>query len=535
LFTVSDMRSPNVAMLLLLAGSLGLGACAAPAAEDDADDQTQNVTGGSNAIESPIAFLFASAAKDIAPTCAGAMLSDKLAVTAKSCAKEGLIIGRAADKDGFGARAKVVKVHLPPNRDADIAVVELDKELKGTNAVITHMPLRGGYAINAFAATDGKGLFSPDKNEASSIDGTMIEETATHGSLLPAKGTEICDGDVGAPVCSSTGGKIGSWNIYGTCGLAGLVVARETPIATTPAPAPAGTPPAAGASTPPADSTTTKCSGRAWKVAQLGQYKEFLAKLAPKAFEPLRIDKPIIRNFPFAPDGLWGYKSKGDVKACKIETTTLAPTAPAGASAKMIAKVSFAGMDKKAAAWGRFGFAKKSEPTKMRWLPAKVMGATAGTAFDTSFEGIVAPEAAGDYVVAFRATANGGETWTSCDTDGIANGYSDEKALQLKVVDPNAPVTPGTTPPKTEETPATPQSDIPPYSDPGSTGGEATEGSPEEGSANPEEDVVPVKKAKDEDSGCSVSTSSPSNRSSSMAIAGVLLGLAAIVRRRRSA
>ena len=33
-------------------------------------------------------------------------------------------------------------------------------------------------------------------------------------------------------------------------------------------------------------------------------------------------------------------------------------------------------------------------------------------------------DADGEYVVAFRASANGGEVWTQCDTDGIENGFS---------------------------------------------------------------------------------------------------------------
>lgn len=512
------MRSRNVALIVpCLVAAVGLAGCAAPVADDGADGQTQDVTGGSSAIESPVAFLFESAGANVAPTCAGAMIADKFAVTAKACAKEGLILGRAADKDGHGTRAKVVKVHAPPGADADIAVVELDRAITGTHALITHMPLRGGYAVNAFAATDGKGLFSPDKNEASSVAGTMVEESATHGSIVPAKGSAICDGDIGAPVCSSTGGKIPGvgYNLYGTCGLSGLVVSRAAAAA-----------PAAGA--PAAAPAAAKCSGGAWKVAQLGIYAEFLATFAPKAFEPWFIDKPFLRNYPYyAPEGLWGYKTKGTVKACTLEATTLAPVAPGAASAKLGAKVSFAGMEKNAAAWGRFGIAPKSAPNEMRWLPAKLLGTAGASAFDAKFEGVVSAETAGDYVVAFRASANGGESWTSCDTDGIASGVTVDKALSLKVADPNGgSPAPGTTPSTTA-----PSSSEGSYSDPPASQGESSAEGPVV--TNPE-DRAPKKKAADAQ-GCSMSSAPATGLGgSSLPVAGVLLGLAALARRRRA-
>lgn len=524
------MRSLNIAMVLpLLVASVGLAGCAAPAADDNADGQSNAVTGGSGAIESPVVFLFESAAKDIAPRCAGAMIADKFAVTAASCAKVGLILGHAADKDGFGKRATVTKIHTPPGAESDIAVVELDRALTGTHALITHMPLRDGYAVNAFAATDGKGLFSPDKNEASSISASMIEETSTHGSIVPAKGTEICDGDIGAPVCSSTGGKISGYNLYGTCGLSGLVVSRVIAAAATPA-----TPPAAGApAVAPSTTPATSCSGGAWKVAQLGQHAEFLKTFAPKAFQPWFIDAPVLRDHPYyAPDGLWGYKTKGEVKACTLGATTLAPVAMSAASAKLSAKVSFAAMDKNAAAFGRFGIAPKSDPTKMSWLPAKQLGTAAGgTAFDADFEGLVSSATAGDFVVAFRASANGGESWTSCDTDGIANGFAVDKALSLKVVDANAP---STTPTPPTTTPAsTPAASDPSYSDPPASAGETTEGDSSRDSS--EGDVTPAKKPAADAQGCSMSSTPLRNvGGSSLPVVGVLLGLAALVRRRRA-
>ena len=533
------MRSLNVAWVLpLLAASVAsvaLGGCAAPSDDDGTEDQTQNVTGGSNAIESPVAFLFDNAANDAAPKCAGAMLADTFAVTAKACAKVGLIVGRAADEDGRGKRAKITKIHSPTSPDADIVVVELDRPLKGTHALITHMPLRDGYAVNAFAATDGKGLFAPDKNEASSIKASMIDETVTHGTIVPAKGSEICDGDVGAPVCSSTGGKIAGFNIYGTCGLSGLVVSRVAPVVAAPPPAvpPGGAPGAPNAVPAPAADAKTACSGGAWKVAQLGQHAEFLKTFAPKAFQPWFIDKPFLRNYPYyAPEGLWGYKTRGDVKACTIEAATLGTVAPGAASAKMTAKVSFAGMDKNAAAFGRFGIALKSAPTKMRWLPAKALTATKGATFDSQFEGVVSAAAPGEYIVAFRASANGGETWTSCDTDGLDNGFNAEKALALKVVDPNAPVTPPTTTPQ-DTPPSNPSGNDGSFSDPPSGEGDANS-DPNGDGTDPAEDAAPKKKASTDNEGCSMSSTSHSNGSSSLPLAAVLVGLVALSRRRRA-
>jgi hypothetical protein len=513
------MRSLQLAWALpLLVASLAAGGCAAPAEESEGETE-EAVTGGTGSIESPVAFLFeAAATAEAGPKCAGAMLSDTMVVTAKGCAKAGLVVGRAADKDGRGERAKVKTVHVPEGAEADIAVVELDKPLKGAYAVITHMPLRSGYAVNAFAAKKG-GLFSPDKNEASTVSGTMTDETETHGSITPAKGSEICDGDTGAPVCSSTGGKIFGYNLFGTCGLSGLVVSRIA--SETPAKAPA-------AGTPAPDADAAKCSGGAWKVAQLGQHRAFLSKLAPKAFQPLRIDKPIIRNYAFVPEGLWGYKTKGDVKACTLDATKLDAVKPGAPSAKLTAKVSFAGMDKKAAAWGRFGIAPKSAPTKMRWLPAEKMDSAKGAAFESKFQGVASAEVAGDYVVAFRASANGGETWTTCDTDGIENGYSAEKSLSLSVSDGTTPPAPGTPPPGN----ATPASE-PPTQEPVAEGETISDGD-ENGNSDELPDFEPKKKGdKASDSGGCSMTSAPAPLSSSLPIVGVLLGLVAVARRRR--
>lgn len=508
-------------LLPFLASAVGLAACAAPAG-DDAEEQTSNVTGGSGSVESAVVYFFAEGG-DAAPRCAGALLDDKIAVTAKACAAEGLLAGRAADKDGRGKRAKVTSVRVPDDADADIALVELDAPLGGTRAVLTHMPLRRGYAVNGVAAVDGSGLFAPDEGEASSVKGAMIEETEAHGRIVPDAGSEICSGDLGAPVCSSTGAKIAGYNISGTCGLSGIVVG------------PADSAPQSVATGGADEGPSKGCSGKAWKVARLGRYAEFLKQHAPKAFEPLRIDKPILRNIAYVPAGLWGYKTGGQVAACAIETVQLDAVAPGAASAPVTAKVSFAGMEKLAAPYGRFGIAKKSEPTKMRWLPARLLDPVAarGDAFEARFEGVVSAAEAGEYVVAFRASANGGESWTSCDTTGIDDGFDVGKALSLRVGD--APP-----PPEGEGPPPTTPQDVPPapageegagseYSDPPPD----QRSEPGDYSVGEEDDGIIGSNKSEASGGCSAAPSR--TPAGALPLAGVIVGLVALLRRRRGA
>jgi len=503
---------------LVLATTMGLAGCASPEDESDVDDQTSNVTGGTGAIESPVVYLFADSARDTVK-CAGAMLGDRIAVTAKACAVEGMVVGRAIDRNGKGRSAKVKLVRVPNDADADIALIELDRSLPGTHAVITHTPLRAGYSVNGVAATDGRGILTPSEGEASSVTASMNEETSTHSVIVPESGSEICDGDLGAPVCSSTEAKIAGIKVAGTCGLSGLVVGKAGD-ATAPAAAPSPTQPGA-----------LGCSDKGWKVAQLGRYADFLKQAAPKAFEPMRIDRDILRNVAFVPDGLWGYKTRGDVKTCKIETATLAPVALNTASATITAKVAFGSMDRFAVAFGRFGIAPKADPTKMRWLPAKALGATRGSQFETSFEGVVNADKDGEYIVAFRASANGGESWVECDSDGIENGYQAEKALPIVIGTAAAP--PAPTPPAPGE--ATPQDT--PYQDPApSEDTSAGDDYSEDGTTGDatEDEPSTTKKKKAASGGCSVGTGPQAPVSTGFGAAGALLGLALIARRRRS-
>lgn len=508
------MRTHSFAALSFLIAAVGLTACSPASEVEDAEGQESNVTGGSSRVESPVLFLFdQGGTRESAPKCAGAMLDEKIAVTAKACAKEGMLVGRAEDKDGRGTRAQIKKVIVPTEADAEIAIIELDKSLGNARALVTHMPLRDGYSVNAFAATDGKGFFAPEKGEASSIKGAILEEAGKYGTLLPAKGTEICNGDIGAPVCSSGATKIAGFDIRGTCGLSGIVIGKAAAASATAAPA---------ASQPATAAEAKECSSDGWKVVQLGRYADFLKQHAPKAFEPLVIDKPILRRFPYTPDGLWGYKTGGKVAKCTVETTQLSAM-KANDLSKLGAKVSFDSLEKNAAPVGRVGIALKDKPTEIRWFAAKPLTELKGAAFEASFEGAVTAAADGDYLVSFRTSANGGETWTDCD-----------KSLPLKVGLESAPAeTPPSTPPAGETTPQSqPPAD---YSDPSPDPSSSSSSEEESGAASEEEETAPKKKASDS-GGCAVSqTGSASTGSSMLHIAGAMLGLGMILRRRSGA
>lgn len=523
------MRLAKVLVPFLLSGFVGVVGCSS-AAEEDSEGSSQGVTGGSGSTESALAFVFDDA-KAEAPKCSAAMLSDTIAVTAKDCAKVGQIVGRASEDDGKGARAKIKAVHVPDTDDAEIAVVELDKALEGLYALVTHMPLRDGYSVNAVSSKDA--WFGPDKNEAASITASIHGETEAHGILVPDTGSEICDGDIGALVCSSTSTLFG---LRGTCGLSGIVVGRDeaTPAKTA--------------------SKTAGCSTGGWKVAKLGQYADFLKKYAPKAFQP------IAGWWDYTPEGLWGYQSSGSVKSCKIDTTTLASSLPNKASTALKATVTFTKMSKRAAAWGRFGIAPKSDPTNMRWSAAALANKSGGSAdFDAAFQGAVKAANIGEYIVTFRTTGNGGESWVTCDLDGIDNGYSADKTLSFSVEETSGggtttPTDPGTPSNTDAGTPSNTDAGSASTPDAGSSGGSTSTPSTGEGEDDGETSYQDSSSSEDDDadgegysegeegtvnpkkkgtSGCSMSHTG--GASSSAPMVGLLLGLAAFARSRRRA
>jgi MYXO-CTERM domain-containing protein len=525
---------------------LALAACTSSGEESDAAGQ--DVTGGSAGVESPVVYLFDRIETNVLPKCVGALLGEKIAVTAASCAKADMIVGLASDDHGRGtSRAKITKVHSP-SADAEIAIVELDRRIGGTRAVITNAPLRDGYEVNGIATVDG-GWFTASKGQASSVTGRLTSETDTHSTLYPARGQEVCAGDLGAPVCSSRGSML----LSGMCGLAGLVTGAEAASPT-------------NAETSSAGPNTATCSGGPWKVVTLGRYAEFIKQFAPEAFQPLVVDKLIVRNFPFTPDGLWGYETGGRVASCSIETTKLDPIDP-NTPAKLTAKASFRDLGERAQLFGRFGIGSASTPTKMRWLPAKQIASSGiSPAIDATFEGAVSALAEGEYVVAFRASASGGESWTECDVDGIENGFSTDKAIRLTISTTRRPVDRGAADAGAEPKPSDPKpsdpkpgdpkpgdpkpgdaKSAPPPSDPGDDlGTDYSDPSPKASpkDANPElssdpssesdtEMPVAKKKKKNASSGCATSPAD-TRTTNGLPLVGLVLAAASVLRRRRA-
>jgi hypothetical protein len=249
-----------------------------------------------------------------------------------------------------------------------------------------------------------------------------------------------------------------------------------------------------------------------------------LKEHAPKAFQPLVIDKLVVRRFPYTPDGLWGYKTGGNVAKCTVETAQLSAIKAKDIS-RLSAKVAFDSLEKNAAPVGRVGIASKDKPTEIRWFAAKPLNAMKGTAFETSFEGAVTAATDGDYLVSFRTSANGGETWTDCD-----------KSLALKIgLETAPPETPPSTPPSGE---ATPQSDPPAdYSDPSPDPYSSSSSDEEDAlAADDEEEEAKPKKKASESGGCAVAqTGNGAAGSSMLHIAGVMLGLGLVMRRRPGA
>jgi MYXO-CTERM domain-containing protein len=519
------------AMVMASVTAGGLVACAS--SDDGAEDGSQDLTGGQTSVDAPVAYFYAD--KNTSSTkCVGALIADRIVVTAKNCAATGMFVGQAHG-DGTAIRAQVTAVHVPDGADADIAVVEINRALKGTpHAVITHAPLRDGYTIDSVSSTNGD-FFAPKKGQPASVNGRLISETDTFSIVVPDKGSQLCAGDLGAPVCSSASStNDDGMQLSGTCGLAGIVIGTDTMIANA-NPLDAGAPSSV-------DDTGARCSAGQWKVAQLGRHAAFIKQFAPQAFQPIEVSEFFgFETSEVVPDGLWGFKTGGDVKACQITTTTLPPAA-INAQVKLSAKVSFANMQEHAAPFGRFGLALKATPTQIQWLPAKSDGAGSGRSFDATFDGTISAASDGDYVVAFRASANGGETWTECDTDGIGNGFSQDKVLSVKIgaggtgtTSPTTPTTlpdggtaPPVTAPPTTTTPPADQSD-PNASSDNSSGGDNS-GTGDDADAG---DKAPAKKKK---AGCAVSTgpSSPLGGEPALPALGLALGLAALARRRRT-
>jgi hypothetical protein len=527
-------------LLLGLALLLPVAACSSGSDTADAD---QAVTDGYDDVEPSTVFLFASMAasenEKIAPACLGAMLSTKMAVTLRSCAKEGMVVGRAANKQGRGKRATVKTVHVP--KEGEIAVVELDRELPGDYALVTTTPLRAVYRVNGRANVDGGfGWYGAEEGDGSEVNAFMVSESAASSTLQPLKEATICASDVGAPVCSTWStdvfdvaflpALVGPVPIMPvpvlstaqTCGLSALVLEAGAPA-----------PVEQGKAAPPAG-----CSHGPARVVRLGDYADFLRGLAPGAFQPY-----VKANW--VPYGLWGHKTAGTIQSCKIETESL-PGVEAKKDLRLKASAKFAMMDDNARAYGQFGLAPKADPAKVEWYAAKA-SKTQGDAFDATFEGMVTPQASGEFIVAFRASPNG-ETWSICEKDGtIARAIDPAKALTVTVggttTDGSTPTgstpgptpgatpgsTPGTTPGTTPGATPSPTPDAPPVV---TTGG-SDDSTGSDDSSSPTEETgpakfTPKKKKKASEDGCSAS---PQSGAANAGTFGLLLGLAAFTRR----
>jgi hypothetical protein len=505
-----------------------LGGCSSSG--EEADDADQAVVGGDDDPESATVFLFASEAPKIKPSCIGAMISPRMAVTLRSCAKEGLIVGRADMAQGRTVRAVAKKVHVP--QTGEIAVLELDRDLAGSYAQVTHAPLAQEYAISGIASVDGGfWWWNPNEGEGSTVQGRLVSETDTNATLKPNEGQLICATDIGAPVCSTTST---GWFDGKTCGLSALLLSagQETKVEQ-------------GKAAPPAG-----CSAGDAQVVKLGPHAEFLKGLAPEAF------RPYVRGNYVSP-GLWGFDTAGTVQSCKIETSDVPTIAPAK-ELRLKASAKFTLMAEHARAVGEFGLALKSDPTKVTWLPAKASRDSSASyiptgegppavihepAFDSTFEGRLTPATDGEFVLAFRVSANGGETWTVCGKDGSTSPTIDPaKSTPVSVTpDGSAPTQPPQTNPPTSTTPPgatpAPTTQPPPVV---TTGASADSADSEDGAATteptPTPSFTPRKKKKSNEDGCSASPAARAagtRGASNAGTFGLMLGLAALAKKAR--
>jgi hypothetical protein len=509
-----------------------MAACSA-AGTDDADSQAANATGGTTQDEA--SFLHVFAANEETPVCAGAIIADKAIVVPRSCVRDNLEVGLASRGDNPFSwnKTKVTKIHIPERGPADIAVLEIEKQLASSANLVTRAPLRAGYTI--FARQSVKdGIFGNPVGYTTQMPGALLTATETQATILPQTGAKLCMRDLGAMVCSSTE----STGLLGLgprdrCGLAGIVVA-------------------------PPDSGTLdldECSGEGWKIAPLGLYADFLKQFAPKLFNPI-VDSHIFGTSTFVPDGLWGYDSAGDVKSCELSTPKLDP-AKKNVKQLVRGKASFEGMGGHAEAIAHFGIAKKNSPNVITWIPAQRGSLVKATAFDDKFTADVGAAVDGDYLVTLRISANGGESWKRCDDA--------TKPLSLTVGDSSAPTNPptiaadagappppsgsdaGAPPPPSGSDAGTPKPDsagdddddtsapVPAPTDPPAAPTHPktpkSSESGENGAAPGGEDrIVPAATTTTPDSG---SSTAPGSGSSNLPMIGLLFGLVALARRRR--
>jgi MYXO-CTERM domain-containing protein len=401
---------------LVLAAAFGAGCTTSG---QDAASQRGGITGGKDEADSPLVLLLPSTAGNAKPACVGTLLGERVVVTERHCADKRLIVKRASAKSTDVARVQNIRY---PDEDAEedesaIALIELDGPLPGKLAKIAPMDMVDGYHV-----VGAKSLGTGGES-ATRVKGKMKLQTATEGLLEPEKGKLFCDSDVGAAVFRKM-----QTNRHTAWELSGVIIDRG--------PVP---PPQTGATPPPAGDPS--CSANPRRVAPLALHAEFFQEFAPEAMPPQE-PKPDTNGggFPL-PDTNASGELPPSLRACNLVTETLAPRKSGERTAVIQAKATFTNATKESIV-GQFGVAPKDTPAGMTWAPAILFDPPAGPTFDSQFEGGVdAPAAEGDYIVAFRASADGGRTWTECDLDGSENGFAAEKALSLQVSSVAPPIT----------------------------------------------------------------------------------------------
>ena len=272
-----------------------------------------------------------------------------------------------------------------------------------------------------------------------------------------------------------------------------------------------------------------------------------MKQYAPKALEPERGWTLFGGDWEYAPEGLWGYETKGSVKSCSITTTTV-DAAKANDTKLVRAKASFHQMEERAVPVANFGIAKKGAPKAVRWVPATRSSTVKADSFEETFTGNVGAAEDGEYVVALRVSADGGETWSRCENPnaplalvvgppGVTTPTIPPPTTPPVTPPTNPPTNPPTTPPTTP--PASPGSgpndstDAPPAApttpEPGPKKAKTSTETPQLGTGNSVAVLPAVTTTTDE--GCSASPHRASP--GALPFVGVLLGLAAILRRRR--
>ncbi len=495
-------RIVSLPLALLVASSvscLALG-CGAPAL-DDVDGQGAAVTGSDETEKnSPLVYVFDDKDSAAGPVCMGAKIGDKHVLTVKGCGSDSSVV-RQASADGATKPIAISKVLTPTGSStadtSDLRVLELASKIEGPDVKLGALTLKDGYTVLGANTLDPK-----DKN-AVEVEGRIESQTGAVGKLvLTERDQQLCATDLGAPVFAKKPKrawytawlfKTGDWV------LSGMVSGRSA--ATDTAATPSDT-----SKTDPSTATTTSidkgCANGPWSAAAVAAQAGWLAKFAP----PKPTPKPPNAGSP---------ATKAELQSCSIVTQTLAEVKSGARTAVLEATATYTNL-RAGEARAQIGIAPKAAPTKMTWTPATVAETTGARADVRIQGGLDAPTTEGDYVVLFRASADGGLTWTDCDLDGSQNGASQTLALRVSAA---APAT---------TTPA-PAADYNPSSDPSDSDSDSTTSRDDE--SGPTEEAASKPAA---GGGCSVSQPTSGAPSRGLGGAVLLLGLAAVVRRRKA-